>query len=187
MHLANHAGVWLGLGSNGGVIIVGMTSHCTETHRWTLTYLGDGWRWESEPYGKFVNVDWAWRELKDAGEELPEAVKSEDGDSGLQSQELWAGDRVRVPNSAASGGRGGRGPYQGGRYGSHGVRVDIQSQTQHGGGQTWMEKEADKQAERRGFLSVAQMEEFLLIGGQCKSVKTLIKISLYVKILIQPS
>lgn len=66
----------------------GMTSHCTQTHRWTLTYLGDEWRWDCEPYGKFVNVDWAWREVKDVGEELPEAVKSEDGDSGLQSQEL---------------------------------------------------------------------------------------------------
>lgn len=65
-----------------------MTSHCVATHRWTLTYLGDEWRWDSEPYGKFVNVDWAWRELKDDGEELPEAVKSEDRDSGLQSQEL---------------------------------------------------------------------------------------------------
>ena len=58
------------------------------THRWTLTYLGDEWRWDCEPYGKVVNVDWAWRELKDAGEELPEAVNIEDGDSGLQSQEL---------------------------------------------------------------------------------------------------
>lgn len=35
-------------------------------------------------------MDWAWRELKDAGEELPEAVNSEEGDSGLQSQELQA-------------------------------------------------------------------------------------------------
>lgn len=52
--------------------------------------MGDEWRWESEPYGKFVNVDWAWRELKDAGDELPEAVRSEEGDSGLQSQELGA-------------------------------------------------------------------------------------------------
>lgn len=50
--------------------------------------MGDEWRWDNEPYGKVVNVDWAWRELKDAGEELPEAVNSEDGDSGLQSQEL---------------------------------------------------------------------------------------------------
>lgn len=59
------------------------------THEWTLTYLGDEWRWDSEPYGKVVSVGWAWRrELKDAGEELPEAVNIEDGDSGLQSQEL---------------------------------------------------------------------------------------------------
>lgn len=58
------------------------------THWWTLTYLGDEWRWDSEPYGKVVTVDWAWRELKDAGEELPEVVNSDDGDSGLQSQEL---------------------------------------------------------------------------------------------------
>lgn len=36
-----------------------------------------------------MSVGWAWRrELKDAGEELPEAVNREDGDSGLQSQEL---------------------------------------------------------------------------------------------------
>lgn len=52
--------------------------------------MGDEWRWDSEPYGTVVNVDWAWRELKDAGEELPEAVNCEDGDSGLQSQELQA-------------------------------------------------------------------------------------------------
>lgn len=59
------------------------------THEWTLTYLGDEWRWDSEPYGEVVSVGWAWRrELKDAGEELPEVVNSEDGDSGLQSQEL---------------------------------------------------------------------------------------------------
>jgi len=82
MQLAYHAGNWLTLGSQGGGV------ESVVTHRWTLTYLGDEWRWDSEPYGKFVNVDWAWRELKDAGEELPEAVKSEDGDSGLQSQEL---------------------------------------------------------------------------------------------------
>lgn len=60
------------------------------TREWTLTYLGDEWRWDSEPYGKVVSVGWAWRELKDAGEELPQAVNSEDGDSGLQSQELQA-------------------------------------------------------------------------------------------------
>lgn len=51
--------------------------------------MGDEWRWDSEPYGEVVSVGWAWRrELKDAGEELPEVVNSEDGDSGLQSQEL---------------------------------------------------------------------------------------------------
>lgn len=56
---------------------------------WTPTYLGDKeWRWDSEPYGIVVNVGWAWKELKDAGEELPEAVNCEDGDLGLQSQEL---------------------------------------------------------------------------------------------------
>lgn len=61
------------------------------TDEWTLTYLGDEWRWESEPYGEVVNVGWVWRrELKDAGEELPQAVNSEDGNSGLQSQELQA-------------------------------------------------------------------------------------------------
>jgi len=66
------------------------------THGWSPTYLGDEWRWESEPYGKVVNVGWAWRELKDAGEELPEAVNREDGDSGLQSQELEA-EQGHVP------------------------------------------------------------------------------------------
>lgn len=75
--------IMLATGPNWGV-----KSHWV-THEWTLTYLGDEWRWDSEPYGEVVSVGWAWRrELKDAGEELPEAVDSEEGDSGLQSQEL---------------------------------------------------------------------------------------------------
>lgn len=80
------------------------------THEWTLTYLGDEWRWESEPYGEVVNVGWVWRrELKDAGEELPQAVNSEDGNSGLQSQELQAErGRVAPPPPQA---RGGNGPW----------------------------------------------------------------------------
>ena len=57
----------------------------------TRTYLGEVWRWVSGPYGEVVvNVGWAWRGFRDAGDELPEAVKreEEEGDSGLQSQEL---------------------------------------------------------------------------------------------------
>lgn len=75
------------------------------TREWTLTYLGDEWRWDSEPYGRVVSVvGWAWRrELKDAGEELPQAVNSEDGDSGLQSQELQA-ERGHVAPPQARGG-----------------------------------------------------------------------------------
>lgn len=101
------------------------------TYKWALTYLGDEWRWDSEPYGKVVNVDWAWRELKDAGEELPEAVNSEDGDSGLQSQELQA-EQGHVP-------RGKRrertvNHIRAGKYDGHQVRVVIQ--TKHGGGIT---------------------------------------------------
>lgn len=83
-------------GSRGGKWSTWHYAERPVIHRWTLTYLGDEWRWDSEPYGKAVNVDWAWRELKDAGEELPEAVKSEDGDSGLQSQELLA-EQDHVP------------------------------------------------------------------------------------------
>ena len=63
---------------------------------WTLTYFGEEWRWVSEPYGRAVKVDGAWRELKDAGDELPEAVKRDDGDSGLQSQEALAQRRANV-------------------------------------------------------------------------------------------
>lgn len=95
--------------------------------------MGDEWRWDSEPYGKVVNVDWAWRELKDAGEELPEAVNSEDGDSGLQSQELQA-EQGHVPDGQDEGED--RGSYQGRQCGGYRIRVDIQSQTQHGDGST---------------------------------------------------
>lgn len=63
-----------------------------------------------------MNVDWAWRELKDAGEELPEAVvNSEDGDSGLQSQELKA-EEGHVPTGREKEGKE-RGSYQGRRCG----------------------------------------------------------------------
>ena len=98
MQRSHHAGV---RAKTGGVTWGGNRTawHHTErpaTHRWPLTYFGDEWRWDSEPYGKVVNVDWAWRELKDAGEELPEAVNSEDGDSGLQSQGLRA-EQGQVP------------------------------------------------------------------------------------------
>lgn len=90
------------------------------THEWTLTYLGDEWRWDSEPYGKVVSVGWAWRrELKDAGEELPEAVNSEDGDSGLQSQELHGVMSPTPPKPPQA--RGGSGPWivSGRQYGGH--------------------------------------------------------------------
>lgn len=81
------------------------------THEWTLTYLGDEWRWDSEPYGKVVSVGWAWRrELKDAGEELPEEANSEDGDSGLQSQELHGGHVAHRQEEAAD-----HGSYRAGR------------------------------------------------------------------------
>lgn len=48
-------------------------------------------------------MDWTWRELKDAGEELPDVVKSEDGDSGLQSQELGADQGFRFPMGKVDG------------------------------------------------------------------------------------
>lgn len=82
--------------------------------------MGDEWRWDSEPYGKVVSVGWAWRrELKDAGEELPEAVNSEDGDSGLQSQELHGVMSPTPPKPPQA--RGGSGPWivSGRQYGGH--------------------------------------------------------------------
>lgn len=107
MHWAHHAGNWAGLGG------AGVTSHWV-THEWTLTYLGDEWRWDSEPYGEVVSVGWAWRrELKDAGEELPEAVNSEDGDSGLLSQELHGGHAALPPHPHRKEEAADRGSYRG--------------------------------------------------------------------------
>lgn len=114
------------------------------THEWTLTYLGDEWRWDSEPYGKVVSVGWAWRrELKDAGEELPEAVNSEDGDSGLQSQELHGGHVAHpTQNPHRQEEAAGRGSYRAGSM------VVIESD-KHGTVEAWQEMEgrADRRAE----------------------------------------
>lgn len=60
-----------------------------------------------------MSVGWAWRrELKDAGEELPEAVNREDGDSGLQSQELHGGHVATTPHRQEE--AADRGSYQAG-------------------------------------------------------------------------